>query len=154
MKTLFLIALLVFSAFTFRIRQPTYADSANDFQAGVQALTQSATDATQALTDATAATIATGTQAFQGLTNAAGSMMTPPAPAPAAAPEAAPAAARIQQPTPDDVMADVGAVAGDLVTATDDFLDSQQEAIDATFDQTETLVGNLAPPAPAPAAAA
>ena len=132
MKTiLFVICAILLSVSGFRIRQA--ADAATDIQEGIQDLTQSVTDSTQALTDAGAATVNAVTTAaapFVGILtgNATPAAMPAAAPAPAPAPAADDDAARLQQ-TPEDVMNDIGAVTGDYVTATDEFLQSGEDAL-------------------------
>ena len=130
---LFVICAILLSVSGFRIRQA--ADAATDIQEGIQDLTQSVTDSTQALTDAGAATVNAVTTAaapFVGILTGNATPAAMPAAAPAPAPAPAPAAdddaARLQQ-TPEDVMNDIGAVTGDYVTATDEFLQSGEDAL-------------------------
>ena len=140
MKVIFVLALLVASAFSFRIRQDAQADltaATTDFQSGLGSAQQAVTDSLTAGQDALAA----GTQQFQSLMGSLTSAATGGRLQQAASPVAT-------------VLADGQTVAGDLASSTQDFATSGEEVVEAGFDTFNQALDSLSGLATGGAAAA
>jgi hypothetical protein len=141
MKVLFLVALLVLGSMSFRIKQGNgFQQSIQETNAGIQELGQAVTDSLTAGQQAFGAATDQFNQLLQG---AAGAM------AGGNGGNGGAAAGRLQQGNGNgngmnQALAGFQRVWTDLGTATQDFLESGEDAFDAGFDQTEQIVGNVA----------